>query len=138
MNMKNEMTGSCHCGSIKFEITDKPKITVNCHCDECKKRNGSAFSTYIAVAEGDFVLTNGGHALKQYEITSEGIKYFCPECGSPIYNKNYRFPGLYMVFYGAFTQAKDYKPAFNVFCASKHDWVDAISDITSFQAAIER
>ena len=136
--MENKISGSCHCGTIQFELGSSPKLTVNCHCDECKKRNGSVFSTYMAVSEGDFILTRGGHSLNRYEIASEGIKYFCRECGSPIYNKNYRFPGLYMVFYGTFSQASNFKPAFNVFCESKHNWVDTISDITSFQAAIER
>jgi hypothetical protein len=136
--MQGQISGACHCGCVQFELKSAPKLTVNCHCDACKKRNGSAFSTYLAVSETDFSIKAGADTLKQYEVASEGIKYFCAECGSPIYNKNYRFPGLYMVFYGAFTQARDFKPAFNVFCASKHEWVDAIADITSFQAAIER
>lgn len=136
--MENKITGSCHCGSVQFELKGNPKLTVNCHCDECKKRNGSAFSTYMAVSDGDFVLTKGELSLKKYEIKSVGIKYFCSECGSPIYNNNYRFPGLYMLFYGAFKQPENYKPSYNVFCESKHNWVDAISDITSFQKSIER
>ena len=136
--MENKLTGSCHCGSVHFELKNNPKLVVNCHCDECKKRNGSAFSTYMAVSENDLMLTKGEEALKQYEVEEEGIKHFCAECGSPVYNKNYRFPGLYMVFYGAFAQAVDFKPAFNVFCESKHNWVDTINNIKSFQAAIER
>lgn len=92
----------------------------------------------MAVSDGDFVLTKGEHSLKKYEIKSVGIKYFCSECGSPIYNNNYRFPGLYMLFYGALKQPENYKPSYNVFCESKHKWVDTISDITSFQKAIER
>ena len=92
----------------------------------------------MAVTENDFLVTKGRQLLKSYEIESEGIKYFCSECGSPIYNKNFRFPGLYMVFYGAFTQASKFKPAFNVFCESKHNWVDDISNTKSFKASIER
>jgi len=136
--MENKITGSCYCGSVHFELNDNPKLTVNCHCDDCKKRNGSAFSTYMAVSEDDLMLTKGKSTLKQYEVESVGIKYFCSECGSPIYNKNYRFPGLYMMFYGAFSQPVSFAPSFNVFCSSKLDWVDTMSDITSFQASIEK
>ena len=136
--MKDSITGSCHCGAVTFELKNKPKLVVNCHCDECKKRNGSVFSTYMAVSEKDLLLTKGKDCLKQYEVENEGIKHFCSKCGSPVYNKNYRFPGLYMIFYGAFSNADNFEPAFNVFCESKHEWVDAISNITSFQAAIER
>ncbi len=136
--MESKIKGSCHCGSVQFELKNDQKLVVNCHCDECKKRNGSAFSTYIAVSENDLNLTEGEHSLIQYEVENEGIKYFCSECGSPIYNKNYRFPGLYMVFYGAFSQAVNFKPSFNVFCENKQNWVDTIKNITSFQGAIER
>ena len=136
--MESKITGSCHCGSIQFELKNDPKLVVNCHCDACKKRNGSAFSTYVAVSENDLILTKGEHTLKQYEVENEGIKYFCSECGSPIYNKNYRFPGLYMIFYGVLSNAVNFNPVFNVFCESKHNWVDAINDIKSFQRSIER
>ena len=136
--MENKITGSCYCGSLHFELNDNPKLSVNCHCDDCKKRNGSAFSTYMAVSEDDLMLTKGKSTLKQYKVEGVGIKFFCSECGSPIYNKNFRFPGLYMMFYGAFSQPASFAPSFNVFCSSKHDWVDSLRDITSFQASIEK
>ena len=72
--MEKNITGSCHCGSVHFELKNKPKLVVNCHCDECKKRNGSVFSTYVAVSENDLLLTKGKKFLKKYEIENEGIK----------------------------------------------------------------
>ena len=137
-SMENNITGTCHCGEVQFELKSDPKLVVNCHCNECKKRNGSAFSTYIAASEDDLNITKGERLLKKYEVESEGIKFFCSECGSPIYNKNYRYPGLYMIFYGTFSEVVKFEPSFNVFCENKHKWVDAINSITSFQAAIKR
>jgi len=136
--MQNELVGSCHCGMVKFKLKSQPKLVVSCHCDECKKRNGSAFSTYLAVAETDLEISNGANSLKQYAIENEGIKHFCADCGSPIFNKNYRFPGLYMVFYGAMSDAANFQPGYNVFCESKHAWVDSIDKIPSFERLIER
>ena len=135
--MEKEIKGSCHCGLVQFEFKDDPKLTINCHCDDCKKRNGSAFSTYMGVAEKDFLITKGENYLKKYEVENSGEKYFCSECGSPIYNKNYRIPGLYMVLYGAFSQPASYTPSYNVFCSTKHDWVNDINNIPSFQKSIE-
>jgi len=136
--MENKIIGSCHCGSIQFEIKEHPRLTVNCHCDECKRRNGGAFSTYMAVPKGSLIFTGGEKYLKQYKVEAEGEKYFCSECGSPIYNDNYRIPGMYMMFYGAFSNPIDFPPSINVFCSSKHDWVDNITNIKSFQESIER
>jgi hypothetical protein len=136
--MENKVTGSCHCGLVRFELKDNPKFTVNCHCDDCKKRNGSAFSTYMGVAEEDLLLNEGENYLKKYKVENSGEKYFCSECGSPIFNKNYRIPGLYLLFYGAFSQPSNFTPSFNVFCSTKHDWVNDINNITSFPGSIER
>ena len=136
--MDDIISGSCHCGLIGFEIKNNPKITVNCHCDDCKKRNGSAFSTYAGVAESDLVFSEGENYLKKYKVENSGEKYFCSECGSQIYNKNYRIPGLFLVFYGALSHPSNFTPAFNVFCSSKFSWVDDISKIKSFQESIQK
>lgn len=136
--MKNIAEGSCHCGKIKFELKDNPKLTVNCHCDDCKKRNGSAFSTYFGVGENDLLITAGEKYLKKYEVENSGEKYFCSECGSPIYNNNYRIPGMYMVSYGSLSQSEKYTPSFNVYCSTQHKWLNDIKNITSFQESIER
>ena len=136
--MENKITGSCYYGKIHFELSNNPKLVVNCHCDDCKKRNGSAFSTYIAVSENDFHLSQGENVIKQFEAENIGIKYFCTECGSPVYNNNFRLPGLSLILYGALTNPAAFKPKFNVFCSTKHTWVDYINNIPSFQETIER
>jgi len=136
--MDKIVKGSCHCGKVNFELKGIPKLTVNCHCDDCKKRNGSAFSTYLGVAEKDLLITSGENYIKKYKVEGSGEKYFCSECGSPIYNKNYRIPGLYVVLYGAVSQPDKFTPSFNVFCSTKLEWVNDIKNITSFQESIER
>lgn len=136
--MENKIAGSCYCGNIQFKLNNKPKLIVNCHCDDCKKRNGSAFSTYIAVSEKEFQIIKGENTLKQYEAKNIGIKYFCSECGSPVYNKNFRFPELSLIFYGALAKPAGFEPNVNIYCSTKHTWVDDISNIQSFQDSIER
>lgn len=136
--MESKITGSCHCGSIHLEVKENPLLVVNCHCDDCKERNGSVFSTYMAMSEIDFNIISGEHLLKQYEVENRGIKYFCSECGSPVYNKNFKFPGFCMVFYGVISQPNSFSPTYNVYCESKHNWVDVLSDLKSYQGASER
>ena len=135
--MENKITGSCHCGLVHFELNDNPKFIVNCHCDDCKKRNGSAFSTYAGVVEKDLLLIGGERYLKKYYVENSGEKYLCSECGSPIFNRNYRIPGMSLVFYGAFTQPSNFTPSFNVFCSTKPNWVNDINNIKSFSGSIK-
>ncbi len=51
--------GSCNCGNVQFKVDGDVKRIVNCHCNLCRKMNGSAFSTYVVVLESDFKLTSG-------------------------------------------------------------------------------
>lgn len=132
------MKGSCHCESIEFELKGNPELVVNCHCNECKKRNGSAYSTYMAVKQSDLSIIKGNEYLKAYTIENVGEKHFCSKCGSPIYNNNYRYPGLYMLFYGVVNSPENITPSYNVYCESKHKWVDTIDGIHCFEGPIEK
>lgn len=136
--MTKSITGACACGTLTYEITDKPRLIVNCHCNACRKRNGSAFSTYLAAAESGLHITQGEDSLKKYIVADEGEKYFCDVCGSPLFNKNYAYPDLLMVFYGSVDDNAKLKPLFNVFCESQHDWVNAVAKLKSFAQRMQK
>jgi len=136
--MESEIQGSCHCGDVSFKVTGKPRIILNCHCDDCKKRNGGAFSKYLVVNESDLHVSKGNKSLASYSAEGKGEKYFCSNCGSPIYNKNARYPGIFMVFYGSINDQKQITPMFNVYCESMSGWVSALGKLKSFERGIER
>jgi hypothetical protein len=41
--MAKKVTGGCSCGSIRYELLDKPMFVHCCHCDDCQRLTGSAF-----------------------------------------------------------------------------------------------
>ena len=41
--MAKELTGGCACGSIRYQLLDKPMFVHCCHCDDCQRLTGSAF-----------------------------------------------------------------------------------------------
>ena len=136
--MESNIQGSCHCGDVSFQVAGKPRVVLNCHCDDCKRRNGGAFSTYMVVAESDLHISNSDRSLASYSVEGKGEKYFCTRCGTPIYNKNERYPGLYMVFYGAIKDQNQINPMFNVYCESMAEWVSDLGKLKSFEREIER
>ena len=69
------MNGSCICGAITYEVEGAPKSVVNCHCNMCRKMNGSAFSTYAAVLSDEFTLTSG--EPKARKVSDNATKHFC-------------------------------------------------------------
>ena len=71
-------TGSCHCGSIKFEIDSNLEKIVQCNCSICIKRNAKM----IMVPKENFKLLEGSENLSLYQFNTEIAKhFFCKKCG---------------------------------------------------------
>ena len=70
--------GSCHCGTIRFEVeTDFPELTT-CDCSICCKKN----ALMVKVHETKFTLLSGAAALTEYQFHTKTAKhYFCSVCG---------------------------------------------------------
>ena len=41
--MAKKVSGGCACGSIRYQLLDKPMLVHRCHCDDCQRLTGSAF-----------------------------------------------------------------------------------------------
>jgi hypothetical protein len=50
-------TGGCLCGQIRYETKAEPMMTGVCHCKNCQKQGGSAFSTLAAFQKADIEFT---------------------------------------------------------------------------------
>ncbi len=44
--------GGCLCGNIRFTLSGDPAMTAVCHCRNCQKTAGSAFSVVAIAAKG--------------------------------------------------------------------------------------
>jgi hypothetical protein len=81
--MKLPLTGGCQCGALRYEIGEAPHSTYTCHCTECQRTTGSAFSLAIVVPERAFRVTKGAPRLVERTADSGRIvtRWLCPECG---------------------------------------------------------
>lgn len=138
MSMTEKLSGACHCGAVRYDISGPVRAVVNCHCDSCRKRSGAPYSTYCVVAQEDLEIVQGQESLATYRVAEGSEKRFCAKCGSPLYNMNKRYPGVYVVYYGTLSEPSGLVPAVNVYCESKLPWVDTISGLRSFEKAVER
>lgn len=77
-------TGSCLCGSIKFEIHRKYLNAIHCYCGMCRKAHGTAFSTHSLAAPSQVQWTEGKSLLTSYESSPGAYREFCPVCGTHI------------------------------------------------------
>ncbi len=130
--MSDTLNGSCACGLVKFVLVDAKRNIINCHCHTCRKLNGGAFSSYIAVADDNFKLHEGQDVLTRYVVTENVDKHFCRVCGTPIYNKNRKYPGLIIVPLGALDEVGQMRPTVNIYCDSKLSWVAMQGDTRDY------
>ena len=94
--MKNressKYAGSCHCGSVKFEIeSDFPELTT-CNCSICKRKN----ALMVKVHESKFNLVQGNKFLTEYQFhTHTAHHYFCKVCGIYPFHRKRITPDYY-------------------------------------------
>ena len=65
-------TGGCLCGQVRYEATTAPLMSGVCHCKNCQKQAGTAFSTLAAFQKSDVDFV-GELALYQDSDTDTGV-----------------------------------------------------------------
>ena len=125
----HKLNGSCSCGAVKFQVNGDVKSIVNCHCKMCRKMNGPAFSTYVAVSDADFEILSG--ELNNYKVSENARKYFCGECGTPVFNSSSKYAGLKILHLGSLDTDSDFEPQVNIYCESRLNWFARLPELTS-------
>lgn len=127
MSEAKRYTGSCLCGGIRYEIHGEIGEIIECHCQRCRKANGTAFATNAPIQKADFKIVQGEHLLKKYKSTATTDRCFCAECASPIISIKAETPDTYRLRIGTLDTPLEQKPTMHIYAASKAEW-DTISD----------
>ena len=119
----SKIVGGCLCGKIRYTSTAEPVMTAVCHCKNCQKQAGTAFSVIVAVPKPTLAVTG---PLKTYnEVGSSGKsvrRNFCPECGSPITTDVEVMPDLVFIKAGTLDDTSALAPTMEIFCSSAQPW----------------
>jgi len=81
------LTGSCSCGTVAYEVTEQPVQKALCHCLQCRKVTGSAYTSNILVPRNAFTITAGEPKKYTFTQTESSIKFtiqFCGNCSSVV------------------------------------------------------
>lgn len=119
-----EKVAQCLCGQFRAIVTAEPKSVAICHCMACKRRTGSAFAynAFYQIADVRLEGTFKVH-VREGQEGRKGHRHFCAECGTTVYSKGEKFPGICTVPVGAFADPTFPAPLVSVFEESKHAWV---------------
>lgn len=118
------ITGGCRCGACRYELAlDALPPGYACHCHQCQRWSGSAFSVQAPVAEDKLTMTG---PVIIYERTTEdrtSTQRICGECHSRLYNTNTRRPGIAVIRAGTLDRSEELECRAHIYTNYKQGWV---------------
>ena len=119
--MKSRIARCC-CGSLRAEVPGEHARVAICHCTECQRRTGSAFSV-VAFFPKEHVHIEGPNKV-YVRVGDSGRKvefHFCPDCGTSVFWYAEFRPDHVGIAFGAFSDMRS--PVASVWEATRHPWV---------------
>lgn len=129
-------TGQCLCGEVKYQIEGDPVAAGICHCKNCQRQSGAAFSTLWGVPKASLKFNaNEPKVYRDSDTDSGGTveRWFCGNCGSPIYSAVPGQPDVAYLKTGTLDDTSTFVPQFHVWCGSKQAWVDIPDGVPAMQ-----
>lgn len=135
------LQGSCHCGSVRFQLDSRHPYPFNlCYCSICRKTAGGG--GYAINLGGDYnsMQVEGSEHISVYQASiadaatgelrqSPGRRHFCSRCGSALWVWDPRWPALIHPFASAIDSALPPAPErTHMMLDSKAPWVPLKTD----------
>jgi hypothetical protein len=114
--------GSCLCEDVKYEYDGSFNKVVVCHCNQCKKAQGTLFVTNAPIELAKCKFTNDSGSIKTYFSSPNKKRVFCGNCGSPLYSQRTDMPQIIRLRLGTVTEGHIPEPNYEIYCESKSDW----------------
>ena len=118
------LSGQCLCGSVKYTASE-PMGSLVCHCKDCQRQSGSAFSVIIL-----FPAENVKYSGELATYTAQGDsglkveRMFCPKCGSAVVSRCEKVPGVDIIKSGTLNDTSTVQPFAQIYCEREHSWIE--------------
>ncbi len=113
--------GGCHCRKVRFRATTAPKFVSRCHCDNCRRTTGGAFSTWVGFDADSVEWTADA---PEFYASSFGVKRsFCKSCGTPLSYESVKWAGERHFLIGVFDHPRAFAPTSDYRKEEALDWL---------------
>jgi hypothetical protein len=115
--------GGCLCGAVRYTVNAEPALVGICHCRDCQKFTGSAFSFLVAVPLAALEIEGDLKTFAKPGDSGQPItRRFCPECGSSIGEEAFTRPGLLLINGGTLDDPGVVTPTLEIYCSRELAW----------------
>lgn len=116
--------GGCSCGAVRYRLKASPLSVYNCHCKDCQRYSGAAWSMSMIVKDQDFHVLAG--ETERYDRTADSgnviAMHFCAKCHNWLWNVP-PAGSIKVVRAGSLDDLDWAAPVGNIWTDSKAAWV---------------
>lgn len=127
--------GGCNCGAVRYRCEGKPIVVAQCHCRNCQRQSGSAFSVNL-LFKASAVTQEGALTVYEDKDTFSGnavLRKFCGICGSPIFSEPTDGKDMLIVKAGTLDDPSAYVPGVSVWTSTAMPWVELAAGQYKFE-----
>lgn len=122
--------GQCHCGAVKYEMSENTIYRAICHCGDCRRHAGAPMVAWGLVQKEDLKVDG---ETKEYASSEHGRRLFCPNCGTSLFYANEAiFPGQIDVQIATLDDPAAMAPQLQVQVAERIAWVTGLNSVPEF------
>jgi hypothetical protein len=127
------LNGSCLCGAIRYTIHAPVTELRACHCLDCQKTSGAGGSVNAMIKTADFTITQGAPRRREVKAASGRTLYrfFCGDCGSPIYSQRQSTPENVTVRAGTLDNPPPMRISGHIWTAAARPWAHVTPGATT-------
>jgi hypothetical protein len=130
------VSGSCACGSMRFEIDGQPLRMHHCHCGRCRRARGAAHATNVIYRLEALSYTAGDELLSDFDLP--GARFFgtsfCRNCGGAMPRRS-ASRGVVVVPVSSLDSDPQIRPLAHQFVAAKAPWFDIHDGVPQYPEA---
>lgn len=126
--------GGCRCGATRYSVAvERLDAIYCCHCTDCQRWSGSAFSEQAVVREDAISAT--GPVIEFTVTTPSGAQSHqraCGVCHNRLWNSNSSRTGIVTVRAGTLDHNRSLAPRAHIWTRSKQPWIALPDDVPAF------
>ena len=132
---KLPLTGRCQCRDVVYKITSAPLAVYACHCTECQRQSGSAFSLSL-LAEREAVAVQEGKPTvwaRRHESGRVIDCVLCANCGTRLFHEPQANTKVTIVKAGNLDDTSWLFPVGHIWTRSALPWVAIPEDGANYE-----
>lgn len=110
----DQVTGGCRCGQVRVVATGQPYRVGICHCLDCRKHHGALFHASAIFPESAVTIVG--------EVRNYRDRYFCPNCGSPVFSRS---GDEIEINLGSLDAPDQFTPSYELWTIRRESWLPA-------------